>query len=129
VLSNSLLGVLRNSKKRSQLMYTATINTLLLPQLCVFDPEQQQQVAALHTGSMEAAVRRFIQGVLQQGSKGSPRLMLVLATQLAAHITANPWLLTCYGDELRQLVMFGVRQAAGSEGTARCAPPATIKPF
>jgi len=64
-------------------------------------------------------VRRFIQGVLQQGSKGSPRLMVVVALRLATYSTLNPWLLKCYAEELRQLVMFGVGQAAGSEGDSQ----------
>eukprot|EP00775_Hariotina_reticulata_P006297 gene6297-6532_t len=120
-LSNSLLGVICTSKKRSLLMYTATISTFLLPELCVFDAKSQPDLAVLHERS-SGPVRRFIQGALQQGSKGSPRLMLVLALQLATYSTLNPWLLSCYAEELRQLVMFGVGQAAGSEGDSQAFP-------
>lgn len=112
ILSNSLLDVLRSCKKRPLLLYVATVNALALPQLFVFEPRAQPQLLRLHQGA-GAPLRRFVQGLLQQGCKGSPRLLVVLALQLAAFLTAEgagsvPVLLGLYGDELRTLVLFGV---------------------
>ena len=59
------------------------------------------------------------------GQRGSPRLMLLLALQLATHLPSNPWLLTCYAPELRELVMFGVPgPAAGADSTDAQVRPA-----
>lgn len=113
-LGNSLLGVLQSSKKRPQLMYSLVINTLLLPELCVFNAAVPPELAALHAAP-DAPLRRFIQGLIQQGSKGSPRLMLALGLLLGSYVSESPQLLVWYAAELRQLWMFGVAAQVGAE--------------
>jgi hypothetical protein len=111
------------SKKRPQIMYSLAVNALLVPQLCVFDQQQQHHLAPLHEGT-KAPLRCFIRGLLQQGQKGSPRLMLALGLQLGCYLAACPQLLVWYADELRQLLLFGVTTtlAAGqdAETQVRC---------
>lgn len=128
VLANGLLDLLRTSKKRPQIMYSLIINTLLIPQLlCPAKPQTatsvikrnthltQEDLAVLHE-STNAPLRRFIQGLLAQGCKGSPRLMLALGLQLGAAVSVNPQVAVWYCDELRQIVMFGgATQGAGGE--------------
>ncbi|KAF6260973.1 hypothetical protein COO60DRAFT_830876 [Scenedesmus sp. NREL 46B-D3] len=123
VMSSSLLDLMRGSKKRPQLMYSLAVNALLLPQLCVVDQHQQQQLAPLHEGT-QAPLRCFIRGLLQQGQKGSPRLMLALGLQLGCYVACCPQLLVWYADELRQLLLFGVTTtlAAGQDAEVQGLP-------
>jgi hypothetical protein len=111
-------------------MYSLAVNALLVPQLCVFDQQQQQHLAPLHEGT-KAPLRCFIRGLLQQGQKGSPRLMLALGLQLGCYLACCPQLLVWYADELRQLLLFGVTTtlAAGqdAETQVRCSDPSFIE--
>lgn len=127
-LGNGLLDVLRSSKKRPQIMYSLTINTLLLPQLCMFDHQASPSLSFLHEGP-HAPLRRFIQGLLAQGCKGSPRLMLALGLQLGAYLAGNAQLLVWYAAELRQLLMFGVAAQVGPEELTLVGNSAHTDPF
>lgn len=98
---------LTGSKKKPQLLYSLAVNAVMLPQLCIIDPHQQPHLAALHCGP-SAPLKHFTQGLVQLGQKGSPRLMVVLGLQLGTYVSCCPHLLSWYGDELRQLVLFGV---------------------
>ncbi|WIA08744.1 hypothetical protein OEZ85_008167 [Tetradesmus obliquus] len=122
-MANGLLDLMKGSKKRPQLMYSLAVNALLVPQLCVFDQQQQQQLAPLHEGA-KAPLRSFIRGLLQQGQKGSPRLMLALGLQLGCYVACCPQLLVWYADELRQLLLFGVTTtlAAGQDAEVQGLP-------
>lgn len=105
-IGTSLLNMLAGAVKRSQQLYGQVVSCLLLPQLCVLPGGAAHPLAALHV-SMDAPLRRFVRGLLQQGLRGSPRLMLALALQLAAYLASCPVLVSWYADELRQLLLFG----------------------
>lgn len=111
-LAHSLLQVLHGNKKRPFLLCGCLVNTLLLPELMLFDPRQQPQLVALHAGP-DAPLRRFVGGVLQQGASGSPTAHLVVALRLAACVPAAPHLLGWYHEELQALLLFGTSIEGG----------------
>lgn len=104
-LGHSMLGVLHGTRKRPLLLCGSLVHTLLLPELMLFDPEQQPLLVALHAGP-DAPLRRFVSGLLQHGAKGSPVLYLVVALRLGACIPDAPQLLGWYHEELKQLLLF-----------------------
>lgn len=116
VLSRNLLKVLLGSKKRQLLVSGALVNTLMLPELMVFDAAQQPQLVALHSGP-EAPLRRFVADLLHQSAQGSPTFALVVALRLGACIPDAPELLGWYADELKHLLLFGATMDGGLEAT------------
>jgi hypothetical protein len=116
-LGRSLLQVLQGTKKRPLVLCGTLINTLMLPELMLFDTQQHPAFVSLHAGP-EAPLRRFVAGLLQQGpraSKGSPALHVVVALRFGACIPSAPQLLGWYADELRHLLLFGGTMEAGLE--------------
>jgi hypothetical protein len=116
-LGRSLLQVLQGTKKRPLVLCGTLINTLMLPELMLFDPQQYPTFVSLHDGH-EAPLRRFVAGLLQQGpraSKGSPTLHVIVALRLGACVPSAPQLLEWYADELRHLLLFGGTMEAGLE--------------
>jgi hypothetical protein len=111
-LAHSLLQVLHGNKKRPFLLVGCLVNTLLLPELMLFDPQQQPHLVALHAGP-GAPLRRFVVGVLQQGSSGSPTAHLVVALRLGACVPAAPHLLGWYAEQLQALLLFGTSIEGG----------------
>jgi hypothetical protein len=107
-----LMHASRRQSKRPLVLCGALINTVMLPELMVFDPQQQPQLVALHAGP-DAPLRRFVGGLLQPGAKGSPTLYLAVALRLAACVPAAPYLLEWYAAELQQLLLFGTAMEAG----------------
>jgi hypothetical protein len=116
-LGRNLLQVLQGTKKRPLVLCGTLVNTLMLPELMLCDPQQHPTCVSLHAGP-EAPLRRFVAGLLQQGpraSKGSPALHVVVALRLGACIPSAPQLLGWYADELRHLLLFGGTMEAGLE--------------
>jgi hypothetical protein len=114
-LTSSFLQLMhtnRRQSKRPLVLCGALVNTVMLPELMVFNPQQQPQLVALHAGP-DAPLRRFVGGLLQPGAKGSPTLYLAVALRLAACIPAAPHLLEWYAAELQQLLLFGTVMEAG----------------